>query len=398
MTAVEQTIRRTMMVALAAGVVILAVVILAGVSDVKGFYSSYLVGWLLWTNVALGGLGMTMIHTLVGGSWGKIVRRMFEAAMMTIPLMFILSIPLWFGLYELFPWNRPEVLTHNPAMQRRAVYLNPQWFAIRGIFFFLCWTVLALLMRHWSLSLDKGDDLKKQKRMRIVSAAGFILFALTVSFASIDWIISREPHWHSTIIGFIVLAGQGLSVVALSAFILCLAANTAQLKEKITPQAMNDLGNVLMTTVILFSYVAFVQFLILWSGNTEHKSIWYIPRTTGGWQWLGLVLIVFHFFVPFLLLLVRMNKRKRWRLAAIAFLLLLMRWVDMVWMIAPSGTEEHPELHISLLSIAAPVGIGGIWLAVFLFLWRRHPWLPQYELADWYESHESTGEPRADSV
>jgi uncharacterized membrane protein YidH (DUF202 family) len=213
-------------------------------------------------------------------------------------------------------------------------------------------------------------------RLQRLSAGGLVAYVLTVSFAAVDWIVSREPQWHSTIIGFIVVSGQALAAMAAVVLLLALLVRDEPFAGAASRYDFNDLGNILLTLVILFAYMSFVQFLIQWYGNNQEEIQYYIPRMRGGWAWVGVILIVFHFFVPFLLLLVRFNKRNVRILSMICVLLLVMRLLDNIWLVVPSGKAV---LHWSY--IPAVVGIGGVWIAAFLWLLGTRPLLPERDPA-----------------
>ncbi|HOJ74325.1 MAG TPA: hypothetical protein PLV57_11830 [Phycisphaerae bacterium] len=346
-----------------------------GIVNARRFFESYLAAYLLFLGIALGSNAMLMVHQLVGGNWGRLVRRLQEAAAASLPLMALLFIPILFGLPDLYPWADSRH-AGDPLFQLRRPYLNPPFFLARAAVYFAIWIVAAWLMRRWANHYEENGQTRYYTRLQRLSAGGLVLYVFTVSFAAVDWIMSREPQWFSTIIGFLVVAGQALSGMAAVVLLLALVVREEPLAGAASRQDFNDLGNILLTLVILFSYMAFVQFLIQWYGNTQEDIAYYVPRMRGGWAWVGAMLIVFHFFVPFFLLLVRFNKRRVRILGAICALLLFMRLVDNVWLIVPSG---QGTVHWTL--IASVLGIGGVWLATFLYLLGTRPLLAQRDPA-----------------
>ncbi len=373
-------LRRLRLPALVVGLVAMAATLAGLLLGPGDYFRSYLFAYLFWLGVALGSLGMVMVHRLVGGEWGLMVRRIFEAAAMTLPLMAMLFIPIFFGLRGLYPWARPEMVAEDPILRFKSGYLNAPWFIGRTYGYFLLWIVMAVLLRRGSLRQERNDSLSLRSWLQRLSAGGIILYGLSMTFAGVDWVMSREPHYYSTVFGLILLVGQALSGMAFAIFLTALLANRKPFVGIVRNGHFNDLGSLLLVLVILFAYMAFAQFLINWSGNMQEEVPWYVQRTSQGWRWVALSVIALHFFVPFFLLLSRYNKQQTRILASIAGLLLVMRMVDLFWMVAPSGPIAHPAFRLYWTDFAAPIGVGGIWLATFLWLLSRQPLLPWHEL------------------
>jgi hypothetical protein len=318
-----------------------------------------------------------MLQHLTGGRWGFVIRRFLEAGFMTLPLMALLFVPLLFGLRELFPWARPAEAAVNPVLRHRASYLNPPGFIIRAIVVFAIWIAMAWCLRKWSLQQDQTADPAPTRRLRTLSGPGIVIYPLTATFAYIDWIMSLEPDWYSTMFPVIIVIGQFLSTIAFSIVLLGLLRGDAPFAEIVSTTHFHHLGNLLLTFVMFWTYISFGQFLIIWSGNLPQEIVWYLHRIADGWKWIVVLLALFHFFLPFFLLLFRANKRRVPILMTIAAVVFVVRILDVFWMVAPSF---HPTgIRVHWLDVAAPLGVGGIWIAAFIYNLKRAELLPHHD-------------------
>ncbi len=364
---------------LLAGSGALALCAAGAVADPDQFLRSYLVGYLFWTGIALGSAAILMLHHLVGGGWGHVIRRSLESGMRTLPLMLVLLVPVLLGLRHLYVWAEPEAVAADELLQHKSAYLNVPFFLGRTLFYFLTWFGLVHYLGRWSAEEDgMGPDTRKG-RLRKLSGPGLVLYGLTVTFASVDWVMSLEPHWFSTIYGIVFVIGQALEALALAILVVVWLARRPPMAGALRPQHSHDLGNLLLAFVMLWAYVAFSQFLIVWSGNLPEEIPWYLARFHGGWGWVPAFLVAFHFVVPFLLLLSRRNKRQFQILARLALWILIVRFVDTFWVVTPAF---HPgELHVHWMDLLAPAGIGGLWVATFVWQLKRRALLPPVQSA-----------------
>jgi hypothetical protein len=341
------------------------------------FFQSYLPAYLFWIGISLGCLAIVMLHHLVGGGWGLPVRRLLEAGSGTMLLMAVLFLPLLFGLRDLYVWARPQAVAADPLLQHKSLYLNVPAFVIRTVGYFVVWIGIAHLLNKWSGQQDQTAEAALTRRLQSLSGPGLVLYGLTVTFASIDWVMSLEPHWHSTIYGLVFVAGYGLEGVAFAIIMAHLLARRGPLAAVALPARFHDLGNLTLTFVLLWTYMAFAQFLIVWAENLTDEIPWYLHRTMGGWQGIALVLILLQFALPFALLLSRATKRRSTVLSLVAGLILCMRLVDLFWLVVPAF---HPmRLHVHWMDGVAPIGIGGIWLAVFMRNLKGKPLVPLHD-------------------
>lgn len=341
------------------------------------FFQAYLIGFSFWVGIALGCMGLVMLHHLVGGLWGYLIRRPLEAGALTIWFLALLFIPLALGLRYLYPWMRPEALSGGAEWAHKAAYLNEPFFLARAGGYFVVWLVLALLLNRWSSAQDRSADPALTDRLQLISGPGLALLFLTASFAAIDWMLSLEPESASTIYGAMVVTGQALATLALASILSAWLAQFTPLAELAAPAQFHDLGNLLLAFVMLWAYMAFSQFLIIWCGNLTEEIPWYLHRTRGGWQFVAIVLIVFHFFLPFFALLFRDVKRRERSLVVVAALVLVMHWVDLVWLVAPAPVFGHHGISVHWLDVIVPVGLGAAWMAVFLGHVKAKPLVPQ---------------------
>lgn len=337
------------------------------------FFRSYLLAFIFWSGVALGSLAWSMVHHLSGGAWGVVTRRVFEASSRTLPFMALLFLPIAFGTHELYIWARPEVVAKDPILQFKQPYLNETFFYVRAAIYFVIWTLLAYGLSAWSLQQDRGYDEKRALRMQRLSGGGLVLYAVTIFFMSVDWMMSLDPHWFSTIYGILFMGNQGLSAMAFTIAVIVLLAQTEPMSRVVGPNHLHDLGKLLLAFVMLWAYFNFSQFLIIWSGNLPEEIPWYIERMSGGWGVVAISLVVGHFALPFLLLLSEDLKKSRW-LPRVAIFILVMRLVDTIFLVGP--TFAHHGFPIHWMDVAVPAGLAGIWLFLFAKHLRSRPLMP----------------------
>jgi hypothetical protein len=360
----QSQLNRLQKVALIVGVVALALCGIGVALDKAQFFQSYLFGYLFWFGIAVGCFSVVTLHHLVGGGWGFVIQRILEAGSRTLPLMIILFVPLFFGMRELYLWARPEAVAGDKILLQKAPYLNVPFFWIRTAFYFGVWSFFIYLLNKWSHEQDRtGYPLITQKIEKLAGPA-LAAYVLTMTFAAFDWVMSLEPHWYSTIFGAIFVVGQGLTTLAFAIIGVRLLEKREPISGMIQTKHFHDLGNLMFAFVLLWAYVSFSQFFIIWSGNLPEEITWYMHRLHGGWGVMAMVIVIFHFFIPFVLLLMRKTKQRSKVLVKIAVAMFFMRFVDLFWTVAPNF--DHGKFGIHWMDILAPIGIGGIWLAMFI--------------------------------
>lgn len=375
---------RLQRVALIVGAIFLVILIVGGVFDHEQFHRAYLLGFTFWAGITLGSLALLMLQHLTGGGWGFVIRRILEASTRTLPLIAVLFVPILLGVHALYPWTHQEELEKHPVIQAKTAYLNVPFFSIRAVIYFAIWLALAFLLNRWSLEQDRTADQRFSKQMRVWSGPGMVLLIFTVTFASVDWYMSLEPEFTSTIYGFIYVASWTLSALAFVIAVVASLSKQEPLKSIVAPLHFHDLGKLLLALVMLWAYFAFSQYLIIWSGNLPEEIGWYLHRTRGTWGAIALTIVTLHFAAPFLFLLSRGLKRDPRKLVIVALLILVMRYVDFMWMLVPAfNAHSHFGFWEILMSIVAPVALGGFWLAMFMWQLGKRSLIPindpQYE-------------------
>lgn len=367
-------IDRLQRVSLVAGIACLALCGAVLASDPAQFYRSYLIGFLLWCGVMTGSMAMLMLHHLTGGGWGYLIRRPLEAAMATWPLVGLMVIPILFGIHHLFPWANPEVVAHSEVLRHKQVLLNVPSFIVRAPVYFLIWGTMITLLNRWSGQQDSSADPSLLKKLQNLSGPGLVIFALSGTFAATDWVMSLQPEWFSSVFPGIVLIGWALSGIAFAILVVSLLITLPPLRDLAAPKYLNDLGNMMFTFMLVWAYLQAGQLIIIWSGNLTEEIPFYLRRMTPGWEQITILLAVFHFFVPFVLLLLRSVKRRvdlLWKMAALLFVL---RLVNMVWDVGPAFDSAGFRFHWT--DWVAPIGLGGVWVAFFVRQLKRRPLLP----------------------
>jgi hypothetical protein len=347
---------RRRLLAITVGLLALLGCLLLGWGSPRQALLSYLFAFFFFTGLGVGSLALAMVHALTGGAWGFYIRPYLLAAARTLPMQAVLALPLLLGVRVLYPWASAGAAAHDALLRAQSWYLDPYFFAVRTIVYFAVW--LALLAA-FERRIDNAAALPR------IAAPGLIAYALTATLAAVDWVMSLLPHWHSTIFGMTIATGWMLAAAALAT--LC-AIGAATANEAQPPRLSRDLGNLLLMFVLVWSYLAFMQYLTVWIADLPAETSWYISRTLTSWRLLAWFLIAFHFAVPFVVLLSRRAKLRRTWLASIAALLLIADLVDALWLVMPDQLPQGLTLHWT--DLFAPVGIGALWLWAFT---RRAP-------------------------
>ncbi len=370
--------QRWLRLALGAGIVLSIISIIGAFFSPGDFYRSYLMGYLLWISITLGSLAVVMLQYVTGGAWGIVSRRVLESATQTLPLLVILFIPLCFGLHYIYDWARPDLVQQEYALRHRSGYLNVPFFIVRAAIYFAIWGVFTYFLNRWSTEQDRsekmGERVAIQKRLIALSSPGLVVYVFTLSFAAVDWAESLETDWHSTIWGFLFVAQHGISAFAFAIIVLAWLSRREPLLGKIKPAHFHDLGNLLLAFVMLWAYFSYSQLNIVWGGNLTSEISYYLHRLRTSWGWVGIALLALQFLVPFTLLLFRPLKRSASLLCGVAVLMIIMRFVDMWWIVLPSTFVKG--FRLDWLNFSVPGAIGALWIAAFLWHIGKRPLLP----------------------
>jgi hypothetical protein len=357
------------------GIIALAICAVGALFSPAQFFRAYLAAHQFYLGISLGCMVIVMIYHLVGGAWGFLIQRILEAGMRTLPYLALLFIPVACGANTIYVWADPDEVAAARDLQHKQVYLNVPFFWARAAVFFALWIAIVLLLDYWSRRQDETGDERYARRQEHLSGPGLIVFGITITFASVDWLMSLQPKFHSTIFAPLVVTGQLLSGHAVALIVLAWLAPRTAIADVISPKALSDLGNLLLTFLVLWAYMVWFQFMLIWIANLPNEVLWYLPRSEHGWQWVAYALMVFHFIIPFFLLLMRDIKQHLPTLAKIAGLLLGAHLVYVYYLVMPSFPDTTLSQH--WMDFVTPIGIGGLWLWCFVRELKRRPLLPR---------------------
>ncbi|MBZ5618775.1 MAG: hypothetical protein LAQ69_08645 [Acidobacteriia bacterium] len=338
------------------------------------FYRSYLWSYVLVVGLSVGPLAWLMLQYVTGGAWGVVIRRPCEAAARTLPLVAVMFLPIVIGMHNLYDWSRPQAVAASALLQHKQPYLNVPFFLLRAAVYFGGWLFLSWFFNRWSVVEDREGPAVAHRKMAFLAGPGILFWGFSVTFMSVDWVLSLDPQWFSTMFGLLFIASQALTSMAFLITLMVLLSYRRPMSEVLTPRHLHDLGKFLLALVMVWAYFSFSQFLIIWAGNLPEEIPWYLARLNGGWQYVALALVIGHFALPFALLLSRDLKRNFKLLAGIAVFILCMRFVDLYWIVAPDFRKE--SFGLSWLDFTAPMGLVGLWLWYFLTQLEKRPLMP----------------------
>lgn len=340
------------------------------------FLRSYLVGLYFWFGAGMGALVMLMIQFVSGGAWGVMIRRLLEAGSRTIYVMWLAFLPLIIFAPQIYSWANPAYES-TKIVQAKHLYLNLPFFYIRYVIYGVIWMGITYLLNKWSRLEDETKSMEYSSKLEKLSAPGIVVYFFTITFASVDYLMSLDVTWFSTIYGFLIAAGQALTAMSIMVATLVFLGKYTPLNHLITKRHLHDLGKLLLALVMFWAYLSFSQYLITYSGNLPEEVSWYIKRLNGGWEWIGLALLLLHFALPFALLLSQSLKKNPRTIFRIAILIICIRVVDIFWLVEPNFTNlAKPVFTLSWLDIVAPIAFGGLWLALFFRGLPTRPLLP----------------------
>jgi hypothetical protein len=357
-------------------------------NGLQHFFRAYLVGFIMVTGLTMGCMALLSLYHVVGGKWGVPVMRIYEAGTRNWFLMVLAFLPIAFNLHHIYPWAGAQGLDlhQQHAVEVRGTYLSPQWFIIRQSLILLGWGVFIYFMNKWSHRLDvpaASEDAYNQQRLRFMRLGGgaLVFWAATLEIASVDWVMSLDPLWFSTIWGMIYMVGEGLTALALMCIVLRYLAKSEPMHSFLRVRELHENGNLLLAFVMLFCYLSFSQFIIIWSGNLPEEIRYFLARTQGGWKPVMITLVLIHFAIPFLLLLNRGIKKHPNRLAAVALLIMVARFGEVYWQVNPmyadtSGMSGH--FSPNLFDLVVPLTMVAIWIAAFFYQLGKRPLIPIY--------------------
>ncbi|NDJ54741.1 MAG: hypothetical protein GYB68_16860 [Chloroflexi bacterium] len=360
-----QPLNQVQMGAIVVAVIGVVITAIGALSDVDHFFQIYLVAFFFWTEIALGCLAFLMIQNHVKGEWGFAIQRILAAGARTLPLIAVLFVPVILGLSRLYPW-----VTTSPA---QAGYMNQGFFLLRSAIYLAIWIGLAYAITGLSYRNDEAGDTGIFRRAQSLSSLGLVLFFLTTFFAYIDWMMSLNPEWYSSIFGWLGNSRQALSAFAFSFLILFLLKDHKPVSDFATKRARIDLGTLLLVMLMIWAYLSWIQYFVMWAANLTSKVVWFDPRLTTSWGGVARF-IAFAHFIPFILLILPGFKRNMRNVVLVAGGLLVLRLVDVFWFVMP---EFLPNFSLRWWDLGVPLAVGGIWMLVFLWSLRGHDLVPQ---------------------
>lgn len=355
----------------------IAAIIFCGVQyqqDPSRAMFGYLFGFIVSLTLALGCLGWVIIQHLTRAGWSVTLRRIPETLISLMPIFILLFIPIALTMHDIFPWTHADHI--DEMLEKKLPYLNEPFFLFRSFSYLLLWAVMGQWFYRMSLRQDQGHQFELTRKLQAVAAPGIILYGLSLTFASFDWVMSLQPHWYSTIFGVYFFAGSHLFALAFIALMAMILQKAGVLKRAITPEHYHDLGKLMFGFTVFWAYIAFSQFMLYWYGNIPEEMEFYIHRMHNGWEVVSWALPIINFFVPFLALMSRFLKRKKLMLAVNSLWIIFVHIVDLYWLIIPAyshpdGHGGPPPFEVNLVDFLALAGIFALLFGSFLMILGR---------------------------
>ncbi|HEX8463764.1 MAG TPA: hypothetical protein VF627_04030 [Abditibacterium sp.] len=357
----------------------------------RTFFQSYLFAYMFWFGVTIGSMAWLMAHHVTGGGWGFLLRRPLEAATRCWPYILGMFVPLIVAMFlsmpdghsGLYEWADGKIVGADKILTSKAGYLNPLGWLLRAGIYFTIWFALTHFLNKWSRDEDVTNDPMVRHRLSLMSGWGLILFLLTTTFATIDWVMTIEPHWYSSLWGAIFLVGQGHSTLCLMIILIRRLGHDLPVVKNVEKRYFRDIGNLMLAFTLLWAYVNYDQWLIHYSANIAEEATWHLHRTTFGWQYVGVANIAFHFVIPFLFLLMSLTKVNIYNLAKLATFLIIARHIDLWYYVVPTFRETpFSNMPQALLAdLGVPLLLGGIWMWAWSTQMRKAnaPIVPQHD-------------------
>ena len=343
--------------------------------DADQFFFSYLVSFVFFSGIALAALLMVMLHHITKSSWGVLFRRISETFISNIWIWAIFAIPVILGIHNLYHWSHEDAVMADKILKGKSAYLNTPFFIARQFIYFAIWGYLGYKLHKVSVEMDKTNDWGLTALLRKVSAPGIPLFALSVAFASFDWLMSLDPHWFSTMFGVYFFAISFQTFWPVMILLVFYMQRKGILKNTIRQVHIYDLGAWFFAFTVFYAYIAFSQFLLIYYANLPEETLWYFHRLEGSWKYIAYSLLIFRFAIPFLVLLNREAKKNRTILTNISILVLVIHFAEIYWIAMPVLFKHG--IHFSWMDITAFLGLGGIFFGLFFNTFKKHDMVPK---------------------
>jgi hypothetical protein len=354
----------------------LALALVAFIVDKERAIFNYLVLYSMLISIGLGSLFLIALEYVAGADWSVPFRRIPEFLSGILPLLFILVIPLLIFNHDLFHWTHKEIVEQDEILKGKEPYLNITFFIIRVIAFIFIWVIFFLVLRKNSLSQDYSKDQNLTRKNIIISAIFIPTFAITITFTAIDWLMSLEPHWFSTIFGVYYFSGTVICAIASVTLIVVYLKEKGYYNPWITNDHLYSFGALLFAFVNFWAYIAFSQFMLIWYANLPEETFWFLTRWEGSWKVISILLIIVHFVVPYSVLLSQPSKMNPNRLKFISIWLIFAHLLDLFWLIMPNMNELKKGYNFSWIDFVFPVLGIGLVLIVFNFFSKNKNLIP----------------------
>lgn len=346
---------------------------------------SWLLAFIFWGGITFGSIGLLMLQYLTGGAWGVVIRRILEASSRVLfPVVILAFVPLLVGVTNLYEWTHLPPTDH--VIEHRGWYMTAWGWGLRSVGYFIVFFAIMYVLNKWGGEQDKTTNYEDAERFlgrpTAFSGPTMVIFVLVVTLAAVDWVMTLDPHWFSTMWGLLFAIGWSLSCLCFTVTVLAYLSDKAPMNRVVGRRHFHDLGKLMLAMVMVWAYFNFSQFLIIWSGNIPEETGWYITRMQAGWGTVGIILVVLHFALPFLLLLRQDLKKKVKAISALAVFILVLRVVDGFYLISPMpriathGESLPLSLSFSWMDIVAPIALGGFWLWFFFGQLAKRPLVP----------------------
>ena len=377
----SSTWKKMPMIAAGVGVVGLgAAFALKGGGDSQKFWSSYLTALMFWLALGLGGMFFVAVQHAARAGWSITVRRLAENMALALPVLGLLALPMVFlGAHDLFHWTHAEAVAADEVLQAKAAYLNEGSFRGRAIAYIALWSIIGIALWRWSTTQDKSNDpAPLSHRMRLVAPFVIILFALSLTYAAFDWLMSLDPHWFSTIFGAYYFAGAVVSTHAFLAILCIMLHRSGYLRGVVTKEHFHDLGKYMFAFTVFWAYMAFSQYMLIWYASIPEETEWFSYRGHGDWLWYSVIFVFVRFVFPFLGLISRHIKRNPNTLMFWAVWILVAQLIDMYWLVQPALAHSRGvhDISLDLFDVTTFIGIGGCFFAVVSWGISRFPLVP----------------------
>lgn len=368
------------------GIVALIATVVGYFLDHDQFFFSYLVSFTFFSSIILACLFFVMLQHVTRSHWSVALRRIPETVSADLWIWALFIIPVLMGMHSLYHWTHADAVAQDPVLQGKVPYLNTPFFIVRQVIYFGIWSFLGWRLYNKSVEMDRTADWGLQTLLRRTSGPGLFIFAITLAFASFDWLMSLDPHWYSTIFGVYYFAMSFQAFFAVMILIVVYLWSKGLLTNTLKKGHLYDLSVQMFGFTVFYAYIAFSQFLLIYYANLPEETVWFLERLEGGYQYLAWFYLFGRFVIPFAILMPKDVKFMPKVVTPIAALILLSHLVELYWIIMP--VWQH-GIHFNWMTVTAVLGLGGVMLGFFFLKFGRQKMVPLKDprLADSLDKH-----------